>query len=68
MKLEETIKIKANSESEAQAVIDEYKEGSKGAYTLKKASYELKEKTSKGEVIASAYVVSVTLVHNNLWD
>ena len=37
MKLEETIKIKANSESEAQAVIDEYKEGSKGAYTLKKS-------------------------------
>ena len=68
MKLEETIKIRVNTEAEAQKMIEEYRTNAAGNYILKKASYELKEKTSKGEVIASAYVVAVTLVYSGLWD
>ena len=43
--LEETYKIAADSEPQAQQIIDEYKAGQKsGGYILKKGSFELKEK------------------------
>ena len=67
--LEETYKIAADSEPQAQQIIDKYKAGQKnGGYILKKGSFELKEKKSKGEVIASKYVVAITLIKGELWE
>lgn len=67
--LEETYKISADSEQQAQQIIDEYKANQRnGGYVLKKGSFELKEKKSKGEVIAQKYVVSLVLVKGELWE
>lgn len=63
LKLEETIKMRADSEPEAQQIIDEYRKTN----NVKKASYERKEKKSKGEVIGEAYLVTVTLTHAEFW-
>lgn len=69
MKLEETIKIRTNSEPEAQATIDHYRDKSReGGYTVKKAGYEYKTKKSKGEIIDEAWVVSVTLTYADVWE
>lgn len=66
--LEETYKISADSEKEAQQIIDEYKAGQRdGGYVLKKGSFERKEKKSKGELIAEKYVVCVVLTKGELW-
>lgn len=68
--MEETMKFRADSEDEAQAVINGYRDkaNTEHEYTLKKASYEKKEKKAKGEIIAEAYVVTITLVYGGLWD
>ena len=66
IKLEETIKMRAETEAEAQSIIDDYR-SKQSTYTVKKASYEKKEKKSKGEVIAEAYLVTVTLTYADFW-
>ena len=64
VKIEETIKMRADTEAEAQEIINEYRT----KFNVKKASYEHKEKKSKGEVIGDAYLVTVTLIHANFWN
>lgn len=61
--LEETFKIRANSENEAQEIINGYR----AKHNVKKAAYEKKEKKSKGEVIGEAYLVTVTVTHGDFW-
>ena len=50
-------------------MIEEFREkaGEKG-YVIKKAGYEYKTKKAKGEIIAEAWVVSVTFVFGSLWE
>jgi hypothetical protein len=67
IKLEETIKMRADTEGEAQKIIGDYREGQSKGYILKKASYEKKEKKSKGEVIGEGYLVTITLVYADFW-
>lgn len=62
--IEETFKIRANSENEAQEIINNYR----AKQNVKKAAYEKKEKKSKGEVIGEAYLVTLTLTHGDFWE
>lgn len=67
--LEETYKISADSEQQAQQIIDDYKANQRsGGYILKKGSFERKEKKSKGEVIAERYLITVVLTKGELWE
>lgn len=67
--LEETYKISADSEQQAQQIIDDYKANQRsGGYILKKGSFERKEKKSKGEIIAERYLITVVLTKGELWE
>lgn len=69
MRLEQTFKIKAFSESEAKDLIEDYRvKASSENYLVKKAGYEYKNKKSKGEIIDEAWVVTITLTYASLWD
>ena len=63
IKLEETIKMRADTEAEAQEIINEYR----SHHNVKKASYEKKEKKSKGDVIGEGYLVVITITHADFW-
>ena len=63
IKLEETIKMRADSEAEAQEIINDYR----ARNNVKKASYERKEKKSKGEVIGEGYLVTITVTYADFW-
>lgn len=63
IKLEETIKMRAENEAEAQEIINDYR----AKNNVKKASYEKKEKKSKGDIIGEAYLVTITLTHADFW-
>lgn len=67
--IENTMKFCADTENEAKALIEKYREeaGEKG-YILKKAGYEYKTKKAKGEIIGEAWLTSVTLVYGELWE
>lgn len=69
MLLETTNKYCVHSEVAAKDMIEEFREkaGEKG-YVIKKAGYEYKTKKAKGEIIAEAWVVSVTFVFGSLWE
>lgn len=69
MLLETTNKYSVDSESKAKDMIEEFRQkaGDKG-YIIKKAGYEYKTKKAKGEVIAEAWVVSVTFIFSSLWE
>lgn len=43
-------------------------EAAQNGYVLGASGYTLKEKKSKGEVIAEQYVVKVTKVFGGVWD
>lgn len=68
MELERTIKLKFETEEEAKEQLEHYRQEAKGHYILKKATYEYKTKKAKGEVIAEAYVLTITQVFGNLWE
>ena len=63
IKLEETIKMRAKDEAEAQEIINQYRAHN----NVKKAAYEKKEKKSKGEIIGEGYLVTITITHANFW-
>ena len=67
--LEQTLKIKATTEQEAQNIINDYraKQGEEG-YMLKKASFEHKTKKSKDEGPLEAYVVTITKTFCGIWE
>lgn len=69
MLLETTQKFRADSEIQAKDMIEAFRaEASMKGYVVKKAGYEYKNKKAKGEIIAEAWVVSVTQVFGGLWE
>ncbi len=69
MLLESTSKYRAGSEIEAKDMIEAYRQNaSEKGYTIKKAGYEYKTKTKKGEIIGKAWVVTITSVFATLWE
>lgn len=61
MLVEETKKFKVDTESDAAALIEDYKKAqSTEGYVLSKAGYTRKEIKSKGEVIGEIFTVTVT--------
>ena len=60
-KIQETVKVKHDTEREAVEFIDaERKRAKEEGFEIKKSSYTKKEKRSKGEVIAEWYITEVT--------
>lgn len=69
MLLEITQKFVAKSETDAKDMIEGFRaEAIQKGYVVKKAGYEYKTKKSKGEIIAEAWVVTVTQVFGTLWE
>ena len=67
--LKETFEFHADTEADALKLIEECRTNanSKG-YTVTKASYTRKDKKSKGEIIDTAYVITLTLTYGSTWD
>lgn len=67
--LKETFEFRTDTEADALKLIEEYRANanSKG-YMVTKASYTRKDKKSKGEIIDTAYVITLTLTHGGTWD
>lgn len=69
MLLETTSKYRTDSEVTAKDLIETFRaQAEKEGYRVKKAGYEYKSKKSKGEIIAEAWVVSITQVFGDLWE
>lgn len=69
MLLETTQKYRADSEIQAKDMIEQFRaEAAQKGYIVKKAGYEYKNKKAKGEIIAEAWVVSITQVYAGLWE
>lgn len=67
--LEIQTKYVADSEVEAKDYIEQIRQSAKtNHYMIKKASYEYKSKKAKGEVIAEAWVVTITAIYSELWE
>ena len=63
--LKKVEEYRADSEQEAVELIDSFKEKQiGGGYEVTKSGYTLKTKKSKGEIIDSWYVVSITMNFN----
>ena len=67
--LKETFEFRADTEIDAVKLIEEYRTNanSKG-YTVTKATYTRKDKKSKGVIVDTAYVITLTLTHSGVWD
>ena len=64
-----TKEIRANSEVEAQQLIQDAKEkGKEKGYIVGSASYVYKVKKAKGEIINQAWVVKISEVYKGVWD
>ena len=69
MLLETTNKYCVDSEEKAKDMIEEFRQNTNAkGYIIKKAGYEYKTKKAKGEIIAEAWVVSVTFIFGSLWE
>lgn len=67
--LKETIEFRVETEEEAKAEMEnEREQARKSGYTISKAGYVYKEKKSKGNVIDSAYVVTIVKTFGGVWD
>lgn len=67
--LENTQKYCVDTEDQAKELIEELrKKAATKGYTIKKASFERKDKKAKGEIIATCYVVTVTELMGALWE
>lgn len=69
MLLETTSKYRTDSEVTAKDLIETFRaQAEQEGYRVKKAGYEYKSKKSKGEIVAEAWVVSITQVFGDLWE
>ena len=69
MLLETTTKYRAESETQAKEMIEQIRnEASTKGYIVKKAGFEYKTKKAKGEIVAEAWVVSVTQIFGDIWE
>ena len=68
-RLKITEEFKAYTEEEAiQALNDLRANQTKEGYTLGANGYKYKTKKAKGEIIAEAWIVSITKVYDEVWD
>lgn len=68
IKLEDTIKLRVETEEEAKLAMEQLKEeGREKGYIISKYSWTKKEKKSKGEIIDVGFLVSCTRVYNSFW-
>lgn len=68
IRLETVEKYRVETEEEAKAVMEQFREEAKSKnYLIKKSGYEKKEKKSKGEIIDQGYLVSVTKIFDTFW-
>lgn len=69
MLIETTSKYRTDSEVTAKDLIETFRaQAEQEGYRVKKAGYEYKSKKSKGEIVAEAWVVSITQVFGDLWE
>lgn len=67
--LKQTDEIRANSEEEAKAIMEDFRTDAKEkGYTLGASGYTYKTKKAKGEIIDEAWVVKVVKVIGGVWD
>ena len=68
-KLKVTEEFRAYTEEEAIKAITDAREGqTKGGYVLGANGYKYKTKKAKGQIIAEAWVVTVTKIFDEVWD
>lgn len=68
-KLKVTEESRAYSEQEAIDIIEAARTHQKdGGYILGANGYKYKTKKAKGQIIAEAWVVTVTKIFNEVWD
>lgn len=68
IRLETVEKYRVETEEEAKAVMEQFREDAKTkGYLVKKSGYEKKEKKAKGEIVDQGYLVSVTKVFDTFW-
>ena len=68
IRLETVEKYRVETEDEAKAVMEQFREDAKSkGYLVKKSGYEKKEKKAKGEIVDQGYLVSVTKVFDTFW-
>lgn len=67
--LKQTIEFRADSEPEAKALIEKFKEKAESEdFILSAAGYTYKTKKAKGEIIDEAYVVKLVQQFGGVWD
>ena len=67
--LKDTIEYKVDTEAQAIALIDQARtQAAAEGQTIAKANYTYKAKKAKGEIIAEAWVVTITRVHATIWE
>lgn len=69
MKLKETIEYRLPTEASAITFINQERERAKtDGYDVLKASYTLKTKKAKGEVVDIGFLVSITYEYITFWE
>ena len=67
--LKQTDEIKANSEDEAKAIMEDFRQKAKEkGYTISASGYTYKTKKAKGEIIDEAWVVKIVKQISGVWD
>ena len=67
--LKVTTESRADTETEAKLLIDQYKkQASEQGYVIKSIGYTYKVKKSKGDIIDEAYVVKCVQEFHSLWE
>ena len=67
--LQQKLDYIVDTEDSAKELMEKFRtNATKEGYTIKKASYERKDKKSKGEIIATVFVVTIVQVFSSLWE
>ena len=67
--LKETVELRADTETEAKMIIEQYREQAKEkGYIISGAGYTYKTKKSKGEVIDEAWVCKIIQQFSEVWE
>ena len=69
IKLKSTVDYRVETEADAVNSIEAAHRGADdGGYVVTKATYSLKQKKAKGEVVDQGYLVSITYEYLKFWD
>ena len=69
IKLKETVEYRIDTEDGAIRLIEQERKGAEDkGYIVAKASYSLKQKKAKGEIVDQGYLVSITYEYLKFWD